>query len=148
MSDHYIYHHGILGQKWGVRRYQKEDGTLTSAGKARYNDDGTKKNAKDMSDDDLRSATNRLNNERNYNSALGKNSRNVDISEVAVKSGISAVGSFLAVSGGSLIKDYIDNYGILGKQHVRKATMLGLLGSSVGAITTAAASYGGMIKKE
>lgn len=26
-------HHGILGQKWGVRRYQNEDGTLTSAGK-------------------------------------------------------------------------------------------------------------------
>lgn len=30
-----IYHHGILGQKWGVRRYQNEDGTLTPAGKAR-----------------------------------------------------------------------------------------------------------------
>lgn len=29
-------HHGILGQKWGVRRFQNEDGTLTAAGKARY----------------------------------------------------------------------------------------------------------------
>lgn len=29
-------HHGIKGQKWGVRRYQNEDGTLTAAGKARY----------------------------------------------------------------------------------------------------------------
>lgn len=28
-----LYHHGILGQKWGVRRYQNSDGTLTSAGK-------------------------------------------------------------------------------------------------------------------
>lgn len=28
-------HHGILGQKWGIRRYQNEDGTLTAAGKAR-----------------------------------------------------------------------------------------------------------------
>lgn len=30
-------HHGILGQKWGIRRFQNEDGTLTSAGKERYN---------------------------------------------------------------------------------------------------------------
>lgn len=28
-------HHGILGQKWGVRRYQNSDGTLTEAGKRR-----------------------------------------------------------------------------------------------------------------
>ena len=29
-------HHGIKGQKWGVRRYQNNDGTLTAAGKKRY----------------------------------------------------------------------------------------------------------------
>ena len=29
-------HYGILGMKWGVRRYQNADGSLTSAGKARY----------------------------------------------------------------------------------------------------------------
>ena len=32
----YIAHHGILGQKWGVRRYQNKDGTLTEAGKKHY----------------------------------------------------------------------------------------------------------------
>lgn len=31
-----LYHHGILGQKWGVRRYQNKDGSLTTAGKSRY----------------------------------------------------------------------------------------------------------------
>ena len=36
-----LYHHGIKGQKWGIRRYQNEDGTLTAAGKAKY---GTKEN--------------------------------------------------------------------------------------------------------
>ena len=33
----YICHHGIKGQKWGVRRYQNKDGSLTEAGKDRLN---------------------------------------------------------------------------------------------------------------
>lgn len=36
MTSDYIYHHGIIGQKWGVRRFQNSDGSLTSAGKERY----------------------------------------------------------------------------------------------------------------
>ena len=31
-----LYHHGILGQKWGLRRYQNEDGTYTEEGRLRY----------------------------------------------------------------------------------------------------------------
>ena len=38
----YISHHGILGQKWGIRRFQNPDGTRTAAGKARYNEGSDK----------------------------------------------------------------------------------------------------------
>lgn len=39
-SDDYLEHHGILGQKWGVRRFQNPDGSLTAEGKKhKYNED-------------------------------------------------------------------------------------------------------------
>lgn len=38
MNDIWLAHHGILGQRWGVRRFQNKDGTYTSAGKKRYGD--------------------------------------------------------------------------------------------------------------
>ena len=36
IHDYYISHHGIKGQKWGVRRWRNEDGTLTEEGRKRY----------------------------------------------------------------------------------------------------------------
>jgi len=46
MSEVYLAHHGIKGQKWGVRRYQNKDGSLTEAGKKKLakNPDRTRKN--------------------------------------------------------------------------------------------------------
>lgn len=43
LSDYCIAHHGIKGQKWGIRKYQNEDGSLTELGKQRYNYQGVKK---------------------------------------------------------------------------------------------------------
>lgn len=75
MEHNELRHYGIKGMKWGVRRYQKKDGTLTSAGKKRYADDDlsedykkahSSKNIKSMSDAELRSRLNRLQMEQQY----------------------------------------------------------------------------------
>lgn len=39
MHDEYLQHYGVLGMKWGVRRYQNKDGSLTNAGRKRYDVD-------------------------------------------------------------------------------------------------------------
>lgn len=43
MDNNQLQHWGIKGMKWGVRRYQNEDGSLTAAGIKRYNRDADEK---------------------------------------------------------------------------------------------------------
>lgn len=40
MNNNYLEHHGILGQKWGVRRFQNKDGSYTAEGRKRHTADG------------------------------------------------------------------------------------------------------------
>lgn len=65
MSENYLVHHGILGQKWGIRRFQNEDGSLTPAGKERYYTDKDEY-GRDLSDEDLKRAVNRMRQEKDF----------------------------------------------------------------------------------
>lgn len=77
MQSEELAHHGIPGMKWGVRRFQNKDGSLTAAGKKRYGSDGDEadssgsggkaqgkksrpKKISEMSDAELRQRLNRL----------------------------------------------------------------------------------------
>jgi hypothetical protein len=70
-----LQHWGIPGMKWGVRRYQNKDGTLTPAGKKKYGDsekEGIKEKVKEMSDEDLRKFLNRLQMEKQVSQLLSE----------------------------------------------------------------------------
>lgn len=104
MENNSLSHWGIKGMRWGVRRYQNKDGTLTPAGKKRqaknevhddYAKAHDKKSVKQMSDKELQARNNRLQMEQNYKRLTEKTGRG----EKAVKAFISTAGTITAVAG-------------------------------------------------
>ena len=85
VRDEELYHWGIKGMKWGVRRFQNPDGSLTPAGKKRYSAESgegeekpnyapkaPKKNASDYTDDELRTQINRMQMDKQYRDLAGQ----------------------------------------------------------------------------
>ena len=70
MSD--LRHHGIKGQKWGVRRFQNKDGSLTPSGKKRYGDGESSYNYGKDSGDRKVIRVPKGSNDNNYKNALDK----------------------------------------------------------------------------
>ena len=81
MSSNELTHHGIKGMRWGVRRYQNKDGSLTKAGRKKMakldkeyskltgqkrNTESPNKRLSKMTDDEIRARINRINLERDY----------------------------------------------------------------------------------
>ena len=99
-----LYHHGILGMKWGVRRYQNKDGSLTPAGKKRtktitvhedYIKAHRKKSITLMSDAELKSRNNRLQMEQQYRNLTKKESTGKKFIKgfISTASTIAAIGA-------------------------------------------------------
>ena len=92
-----LYHHGIKGMKWGVRRYQNKDGSLTEAGKNRQIKSDRRravKNRRSMSNEELRKGIERLRLEKQYKDLMNEN----------ISPGKTMVSDILKSSGGRVAK--------------------------------------------
>lgn len=97
MDKHELYHWGVKGMKWGVRRYQNKDGTLTAAGKKRrraeISDDAKdaaqirKKKVQEMSNAELRRLNERTRLEQEHK-RLNPNAFKRGVAFVAATAGV------------------------------------------------------------
>lgn len=79
-DEAYLVHHGVKGQRWGVRRFQEKDGDYTAAGRARY---GVGKATKNTWQDDMRSG-----NSKNYSGKIRRELNREDQKQTNLKAEI------------------------------------------------------------
>lgn len=116
MENNSLSHWGIKGMKWGRRRYQNSDGTLTPAGKKRYGDDShedyrrahDKKKVSQMSDRELRERNNRLQMEKQYSDLTRKKGKGKKV----IQTFVSTAGTITAVAGAYATYKSLANKGL------------------------------------
>ena len=113
MYTNELSHHGIKGMRWGVRRYQNEDGSLTDAGKRRLN---PKKAIQKMSNEELEAINKRLTLESEYkNLRYEESKRGREAAEKALKAigvvGITAIGIAGVTVGKEALKKFGSEFG-------------------------------------
>lgn len=99
-SSNELYHHGIKGMKWGRRRFQNSDGSLTAAGRKRYTDDVSEKKAA------YKQA------KKDYNKSEEGQAAKAARKEKAIKAakvGAAVAGTALAAYGAYKVAQYVQN---------------------------------------
>lgn len=119
-----LMHYGISGQKWGIRRFQNEDRTLTEAGKERYNKEKKDKKAEKeankpestkwrsdeaefLSDEELNKRNSRLQREKQYRD-MTKTKGKKFLEAFGKAANKILVGSLIGASAGLMAKHYKD----------------------------------------
>lgn len=102
-----LYHYGTKGMKWGVRRYQNKDGSLTNAGKKRAKSEDhlrakelKKKKLSEMSNAELRELNNRMQLESQYKNLKRQN----------VSAGQKFIKDVMYESGKNIASEYTKKY--------------------------------------
>lgn len=108
--EQYLAHHGIKGQKWGRRRFQNLDGTLTEEGKRRYSeaDSWQKDEASELSNEELDRRNNRMQKESQYrNNISNRHPVEREAAGIAKKVFVSSAVGVAAAATASKYKDWL-----------------------------------------
>lgn len=148
IGENDLEHFGILGMKWGVRRYRNKDGSLTPAGRKhykKYSDDALAARSKDprsMTDAELKKATTRMQQEAQYKEWRSK-------AEGPMRKGESAMGKYASQIAGiavgaiatKVVNDTIKGEGWTVRNIAKKGAHIARRVAATGALSISLAAF-------